>query len=259
MKNKLYILIVIPFLILTGCSKSNSDEKWDKIKNKSDFSLFFQYAISTDNDKKLETCIDSLKKYMPKEPFKILRYYNYYSSYSDSNYYSNFFVEYQGYNEVDYCYRDILKIEINVNDSVRTIYLGKEIEDFSKSIISLFDTSSISENLPRYYYIPFENEKYIQRNLGVFIRTTMYPDTLNNKTSWNKLIEVTKEVLETVDILKNKKSLRIFNRGYSEINKREKELINELVPTFINIYFSLKEIPKPPPPPEPTKSILKND
>ena len=252
MRNKLYILFIIPLLVLTDCLKPPTDREWNKIKDKSDFSLFFQYAISTDNTVFLNSCLDSLKKYKPKKYCEILRYFNYYANYTDSIHYSNFFVENQCDDDIDYYYRDILVIEINENDSVRTLHLGEDLKSFESSLISFYDTTSTSESLPRFDWIEYNNEKYLQRNVGIFIYNKMYPDSLTNKSSWNKLIQVTKGVLNTIDKIKDKKAENIFGAKLNELDNEKRKLFSDLVPTFINIYFYLSEPPKIPPPPPPT-------
>jgi hypothetical protein len=256
MRNKLYILFLMPFLVLTGCFKPTTDTEWNEIKDKSDFSLFFQYAIATDNTEFLNSCNDSLTKYKPSRDCEILRYYNYYNTYQDSTYYHNFFIENQCDVNIDYYYRDILVIEINENDSLRIIHQGEELKSWKSSLISFFDTTSTSEYLPRYDLIEYNNEKYMQRHVGVFIYNQMYPDSLPNKSSWNKLIQVTKEVLNTIDKIKNNKAEKIFGVKLSELNNEKRKFISDLIPTFLNIYFYLSEPPSiPPPPPLTSKEI----
>nr|WP_320000024.1 hypothetical protein [uncultured Draconibacterium sp.] len=251
MKNRLCILFIIPFLVLTGCLKTPTDREWNEIKNKSDFNLFFNYAITTDNTRILQNCIDSLEKYKPQKYCEILRYYDYYISHRDTTHYSDFFVENQCDVNIDYYYRDILNIEINENDSVKTLYLG-ELANYTIFLRSLYDTASTDENLPRYEYLEYKGKKYMQRDVGVFIYNRMWPDTLAQKTSWHKLIHVTKDVLSTFQKVKNDKSEKIFNKDFNALTIKEKKFIKDLVPEFINIYFYLNEPPRIPPPPPPT-------
>ena len=256
MKNRFDILFIIPILILTGCLKSPTDREWNEIKTKSDFSLFFKYAITTDNKRILQNCIDSLEKYKPQKYCEILRYYDFYISHRDTTYYSDFFVENQCDDNIDYYYRDILNIEINENDSVKTLYLGENLANYTIFLRSLYDTTSTDENLPRYEYLEYKDKKYIQRDVGVFIYNRMWPDSLVQKTSWHKLIHVTKNVLSTFQKVKNDKSEEIFSKDFNALTIKEKKFIKDLVPEFINIYFYLSEPPRIPPPPPPNDSLL---
>ena len=210
MKKKLQILITIAILLSIGCNDKNRiDESWNEIQNKSDFNLFFQYAIKSNNQELLINCIDSLEKHKPKEYCEILQYYNFYDDYADSTVYKNFSIENLCDENIDYYMNDLFVIKIDKNDSVQTSYLDKDLPNYKKSLISFYDTTAISFDLPYADSIEYNNKKYLRRRIAIFIYNEMRPDTIQNKTSWNKLILVTKGVLNTIENVKNRKSQKI--------------------------------------------------
>ncbi len=224
--------------------------EWIKIKDSADFGSFYNFALNVNDTTLLHRCVDSLEKYKPTEPCIILRYYDYFDSDADSLIHGDFALEDQCGWYIDYLQRNLLKIIINRYDTVRVEYLGLRMDDYKKALFSLHDTTETTPYLPQVKMVNYQSQTYLERKLGTFIYAHMSPDSMGFKTSWKRLILVTKEVLQTINEVKDKKALVIFGSPYKDLIIEQKALIDELVPTFINIYFvdsTFFRIPPPPP------------
>ncbi len=225
--------------------------EWNKIKNEKDFSAFFNFAIATEDTVLLSQCIDSLEKYKPTNTCIILKYLDYYHEKLDTVYHSSFFL----FDNCEYLRhikdRNIVFINIDSYNSVQIEYSDSSYSDYHKLLLTLFDTTGDSYDLPEYLIANFNKEEYIARKLGTFISCEMSPDTLNEKATWRKLIKTNKQVLEVYEKIRDYKSLKIFECEFKELYDLERKFIMNLVPVFIENYFyySFINIPPPPPPP----------
>ncbi|MEZ5084040.1 MAG: hypothetical protein R2750_11420 [Bacteroidales bacterium] len=231
------INISILILIFWGCSSHNQDYiKWEHIKDSQNFDSFFNFALEVNDTILFQNCVDSLDKYKPSEFCIVLRYFDYYNLQSDSLIHGDFALEDQCDICIDYKMRNILIISIDKHDSIKTHYLDTNNLDYRLALINLHDTIEISYNLPETNVITYNDKEYFQRRVATFIYTQMLSDTIQTKTSWKKLIEVTKEILRTIDKIKDKKAFSIFGNTYNQLLNDQKILIDKLVPTFINIF-----------------------
>lgn len=250
----------IILLLIYSCSTTNTEnENWKKVRNSSDFATFFNFAIGLKDTCILSECIDSIEKYKPK---KGGRFYLQYENKTDSVLSINrkFILEdlNNGYVS-DPIIRNYLFVTIDKQDSVKTIYIDEKCQDYNQKLIELFNSNKISERQPLTEEISFQNKVFVKRDICIFISTNIFPisslysdnnnDTLTIKTSWQKLITVTTELLSTINQIKNNQSVEIFNTEYLDLTNEKKTFIDELIPTNIEILFvDLSEL-KPPPPP----------
>ncbi|MCB2196477.1 MAG: hypothetical protein KQH79_11505 [Bacteroidetes bacterium] len=251
MRKLTYIVILIQ-LIAISCDKVDNELiEWNKIKNERDFSSFFNFALETNDSLLLSYCVDSLEKYKPENSCLILKMYDYYSESDDSLSNSRYFL----FDRCDYLYdikdRNIVFINIDSADNVKTVYSDSSYLYFNKLLFSLFDTTGDSYRLPEFILTKFNENEYQARRLVTYISCEMSPDTLNKKTTWNLLIKTNKQVIETYENIRNHKSREIFSKEFKELSEKERKLIINLVPIFIENYFyySFINIPPPPPPP----------
>lgn len=254
-----HIYIVLTSIFLLGC-KHSSDEnlKWNAIKYKQDFASFFNFALNNTDSILHHKCIDSLKKYKPKTDCITLNKKEYYHQSKDSLVQTDFYE----CDDFTFCYklksRNIIYVNIDKNDSVKTKYINTNYPSYSKLIKTIIDTTSSSPDLPETKVLEWNNTQYLYRNLAIHLHCEMFPDTLSTKTSWRALVKETKRVLETIQSLRNSKSKHIFQKNFSVLNFEEQKLIIGLIPMFARIYFfeSYHNRLPPPPPPPAVQNIL---
>ena len=224
--------------------------EWAKVKNDSDFSKFFNFALENDNLKYYPECIDSLEKYKPDMYCHVLYSYDYYLDYKGSLKQSDFFVDDECSVEIDYKMRNIVAVNIDRTDSILTVYVNGEHTNFNKLIIELFDTLGVSYDLPQSEVVEINGSEYTSKTLGVFINCEMLPDTISEKTSWETLINTTKHVMNIYLTIRESRSEKVYGRSFNKLDERERKLIVKLVPKYIKIRFtaSIFRIPPPPPP-----------
>lgn len=250
MGTKQIIIVNILFLIFGGCSPKNQDYvEWSTIKNSASFDAFFNFILNVNDTVVFQDCVDSLEKYKPHKSCIVLSYCDYYSFINDSLVHEVFALEDQCGTIYDYKWNNIIFISLDKYDNVKTHYLDTFNLDYRSILISLHDTNEISYELPETKVITYNDKEYLQRWVGTFIYNAMLPDTLNTKTSWKKLITVTKEILRTTEEIKDKKSSLIFELPYNDLHDDQKIFIDKLVPTFIEIFFENYLLVMPPPPP----------
>ena len=80
-------------IISISCSNINRNEKvqeneeeseWNKIKNSSDFCMFFDFALKTKDSTLLNQCIDTLDELILAKQDLVLHYYEFYDFDNDS-------------------------------------------------------------------------------------------------------------------------------------------------------------------------------
>lgn len=246
-----YILILFLFINF-GCQSDNQVKTdWDKVKNEQDFSGFFNFALENNNLKYYPECIDSLEKYKPKMYCHVLYCYDYYLDYKDSVRKTDFFVEDECSVDIDYKMRNIVAVNIDRNDSILTLYTNREYTNFNKLILSLYDTTAVSYDLPETHIIEYDSAEYYAKSIAVFINCEMLPDSIESKTSWESLINTTRQVQGIYQTVRNNKSEVIFGKRYTQLNETERKFIVNIVPKFIKIRFVVTIFGKPPPPPPP--------
>jgi hypothetical protein len=249
MKRLTYILIFIIFQI--GCTDLKSEfGDWQKIKDKKDFAAFFNFALKTNDSELLMHCYDSLEKYRPEKYCIVLSKYEYYLPKKDSIYSSAFYKENHCGVHYDYKNRNILRINIDKKDSVISEYNHNDFNAFDSILFTLLDTSAASLKLPEVNEVIINDNVYYAKNFGVILHSAMFPDSLIQKTSWSKLIEITKQILGIYKDIRDKKSIEIYNQAFSELNLKGRKEIIQLIPIFITIkfYANVKPPPLPPPP-----------
>ena len=84
----------------------------------------------------------------------------------------------------------------------------------------------------------------------VFFDTQMKPDSLNRKTSCEKLFEMVGQTIFSMKEIRNEASLHKWKIPYEELKISQKAAINKKHPLRIRIYFDYKVPEIPPPPPE---------
>ena len=255
-----YILALFLFINF-GCQSDNQVKlEWDKVKNGQDFSEFFNFALENNNLKYFPECIDSLEKYKPTMYCHVLYCYDYYLDYKDSIRHSDFFIDDECGMFLDYKMRNIVAVNIDRNDSILTVYTNGEYTNFNKLIISLYDTTEVSYDLPETKTVKFDSVEYLAKSIAVFINCEMLPDTIERKTSWETLINTTKQVQAIYQIVRNNKSETIFGKKFNQLNETESKFIINLVPKFIKIRFvaSIFRLPPPPPPPPDIQKVLED-
>ncbi|MDE5424064.1 hypothetical protein L3073_17755 [Ancylomarina sp. DW003] len=256
---KQHICTILAIIFLLGCKNSvKENSEWKAIKDKQDFTSFFNFALSNTNSILNHRCIDSLEKYKPENDCITLNKTEYYYQSEDSLVQTDFYE----YDDFTFCYkvksRNIVYVNIDKNDNIKTKYLRIFYSNYYELIKNFIDTSSSSSDLPEIKVLNWSNSHYLYRNFATHIHCEMFPDTLSTKTSWAALIKETKTVLATIQTLRNSRSKHIFHKKFSELNHEEKKLIIGLIPMFIRIYFFesyLNRLPPPPPPPSVQKVL----
>jgi hypothetical protein len=245
-----YIVIVLSFIF--GCKvTSDEDLKWNSIKNKQDFASFFTFALSNTDSTLHSKCIDSLKKYQPKIEWIALNKFEYYNQAKDSLVKRSFYEYDESDKHFETKRRNIVYVNINSKDSVKTKYISTKYSDYTKLLTTLIDTTGSSFEIPEPKVVTWNKNNYLTRHLIVHIHCEMFPDTLARKASWETLIRETKRVIATFQSIRNTRSKHIFQKEFSELAPEEKKLIVGLVPIFMRIRFyePFFNIPQPPPPP----------
>jgi hypothetical protein len=237
-------------LISTGCSSNKQDHtEWEKVKNSADFNSFFNFALKVNDTILLQNCIDSIDKYKPHESCIIMTYCEHYNSYNDSLFHENFTLEDECGHDIDYRSRNILVVSIDKYDTVKVKYLHSDLIDYKKALFDLYNNYESNIYLPEVYEIPYRDTTFFATKLATFIYAQILPDTRKIKTSWKTLISTIKEVLQANKDVKDKKSFAIFHSPYIKLQKEQKKLIDNIVSTYVNIYFSNPINKKAPPPP----------
>jgi hypothetical protein len=212
------------------------------------------------NSELMRFCADSLTKFQPDKSCIVLRYVDTWDSEKDSLIHEDFFLDDQCDWDIDYKFRNIVIGLINENDSLLVKYQNSEFDSFGEILQLLHDTLEESYVVPQIIEVNYMGIEYKGRSVVTFIYTKRLPDSLFNKTSWTSIINVTNEILETKRLIRNKKSIEIFGKTLDKLDIKEKGLIFDLIPIYINIYFESPFSLKPPPPPAPPEvdEILEN-
>ncbi len=227
-------------LFLISCSPNKDKTEWNKIKDLSDFRAFFNYSIKTKDSANLKLCIDSLEKYKPSENCIILHNLYKYKPVKDS-------VNCSVFKQADLCNeyleydkdRNIVRVYINENDSLIVRCQSQDYSNLRDLLITLHNIKEVSFDVPERWSVEYENKKYYQHVIAVIICCRMLPDSLERKTSWNGLINTTKNILNAIDSVKNIKTKTIFNTQYIKLANDKKLLIDRISRTHIEIFFHL--------------------
>ena len=241
------------FFFFAYCSRNLKEEvdykEWVFVKDSADFDLFFNFALKVKDSILYAQCIDSLEKYQPKKECLILSYRNYYNQKTDSIVLQKFSIEDLCHIEINYKTNNVLVINIDDNNQVETYHIDDYYQNYKDVLKYLYLTEENNFPNPDIRTFQYSGIELKAKHIGVFIHSKRLPDTLSKKTSWNKLIIETKNIFEIISEIKNIKALEIYNSSFNELNSEEKSIINISVPTIINIYFYIEQIPPPPPPP----------
>jgi len=251
MRRLSHISIVLIFIL--SCKTSNKEiDNWNKINNEKDFSLFFNFALETKNVSLLSDCIDSLEKYKPETKYFILRYLDYFNKYADTVQTYKFYLEDLSTHHYDIKERNAVMINLNKSDTIVTVYSNAKYPDFKQLIVTLFDTSGISYNLPEFEMVIHDEKEYLGRKLVVFINSGLSNVEKNSKSNWETLIRECQNVILAFDEAREFKSQKVFGESYSNLTGSEKKFIINLVPIniIIHLYYSFVEVPPPPPLPK---------
>lgn len=241
-------------IISISCSNINRNEKvqeneeeseWNKIKNSSDFCMFFDFALKTKDSTLLNQCIDTLDELILAKQDLVLHYYEFYDFDNDSFIKKIAFEDLRNKN-VDYWKRNAFLFKIDSFNQVTAFYRDSLIQNYCSELLYLFETKKISNHFPEVINLSYKGRDYYSKKLVIFIETQTYSDKTNNKPLWLTIFTIITEVKNTVDMVKQNKAIELYNTGYKELNSERRNIIDGVIPLWVSIYFRPFSIPPSP-------------
>lgn len=146
-------------------------------------------------------------------------------------------------------YKNVCPIFIDRNDSVFLRSEFIENYEYLNEFVKKFLTNPFNEpEFPekRIMTVQYFGEVDVTRQL-IFLDSQMTPDSLNHKTSFNKLFEVINQLILANNELRDEISIVRWKKKYKELETNQKLAINKIVPFKIRITLNYRKPPEPPP------------
>jgi len=266
-KYKPTIPLLFIFLSFVACSENSSEEiapseyddliipknlSWDVVKNLDNFSMFFTFAMETKNDSLLNICIDSLNYNLPASNNYELHIFPSYSPSGTKSFISCDLHEVSGIHCCDWnCF---ITMELPRDKPLRTTYIGKRIESYSRFINEVYLSDSVSENFPPYMKVEWNETTIKKRRFFVRLDCEFQKNRNTSKFYWKKVLVQINELLKQFTKIKETISMQLYHVPYPLLDIEKRRVVDERSKYYFTIKFY--DLVPCPPPIQPNKSIL---